>query len=253
MITLTLNVANPAQVIASGYPNLVVAKSSTQTSAGPWGTLVPAIALISTQTLYSFTDVAGSYGDWYVTQFETSGGILSSNSTPQPGYFSDLANTIRDLLGVTTNEVTDSQIQGFSYLPTALARIHGRFVTFDTSIASGGDTSSLCLGALAHLTAALLCPRMTVAVVDSEQFKDYRYQRNRQMDWNQTQQELLVQYEMLISQAAGEVTSLAATFVSGLVLAGPSRSGNDNDGGLVPFTPDPLENPLLPYNPTINP
>lgn len=252
MITLTLNVANPAQVIANGYPNLVVAKSSTQTSAGPWNILVPSIALISTQTAYSFSDVAGGYGDWYVTQFETSVGQLSAYSSPMPGYFSDCTNTIRDLLGVTTNEIADSQIQNFSYFPTALATIHQRFSAFDTTIAAGGDSANACLGALAHLTAALLCPRMTVVLMDMEQFKDYRYQRNRQMDWAQTQQELMNRYEALISQAANETAANAAVYINPLALAGPTRSGIDTNGGLVPFMPDAIENPLIPYNPTIN-
>lgn len=253
MITLTLNAANNTALMQAGFVSIQVAKSSTQTAAGPYSALGPTIPLVSGQTSYTFIDPAGVDGDWYVTQYILSGGTISSPSAPQPGYLSPVCNQIRDLLGVTTNEVTDSQIQEYAYLPTGLARVRGRLSGFDALVAVGGDAAMLCLGALAHFTAALLCPRMTVVVVDSEQFKDYRYQRNRQMDWNQTQQELFAQYEILISQAAGEIVSYAPTFVTGLVLAGPSRSGNDNDGGLVPFTPDPMENPLLPYNPMVNP
>jgi hypothetical protein len=97
----------------------------------------------------------------------------------------------------------------------------------------GGDTAAHALGALASLTAALLCPRMTVMVVDMEQFKDYRYQRNRQMDWTATQSELLAQYELFISQAAGESAASALALMAGVALAGPTRAGYDTSGGLV--------------------
>lgn len=241
MITLTANVPSPDQIIAAGFTQVRLMKSGNGTSTGTFAAVTGASdALVSGTTSYTLTDALGGYGDWYATQYTNAGATtVSSLGTAQPGYLSDLCGTIRDLLGVTTIEVTDAQIQGFAYLPAALARVRARFPGFDPAIGAGGDTGTLCLGALAHLTAALLCPRMTVAVVDSEQFKDYRYQRNRQMDWSATQNALFAEYEILISAAAGETSSNPAMYPVATLLAGPTTSGADTSGGLVP-----LVNPL---------
>ncbi len=233
MITLNVTVPSAAAIIAASYTEVQLLKSSTQTAAGPYVAIAgTATVLVVNQTSYTLVDPLGGWGDWYQTNY-TNGTLNSTSSPSQPGYLSDLCNTIRDLLGVTTNEVTDTQVQGFSYLPTALARIRQRFKMFDTTVAAATDAGALCLGALAHLVAALLCPRMTVAVVDSEQFDKYRYQRNRQMDWSQTQQELLTQYENLISMAAGELSSVTTLYIPGVVMAGPSRAGYDTSAGLI--------------------
>lgn len=261
MITLTINVPAISQVLAAGFDHIQVLKSSNQTAAGPYTAQTPTIPLAANTTSYSFVDAAGGYGDWYETEYLASG-TPSTPSAPQPGYLSDLLATVRDLLGVTTVEVSDSQIQGFAFLPTALSRVRGRLastygvsaVTFDGVVAAGGDGQAAALGALAHLTAALLCPRMTVMVVDSEQFDKYKYQRNRQMDWSQTQQQLLAQYELLISKAAGETQAVGApTGVTPLVVAGPTSSGKTPSGALTPAnaSDDPFENPLVPYSQSI--
>lgn len=237
MITLTLSVPNAAQAITAGYDSLQVLSSIAE--SGTYVALTPTIALANNTTSYTFTDFNGSNATWYKTQFlASSTQQTSSQSDPQPGYLTDLCNTVRDLLGVTTNEVSDSQIQGFSYLPTATAQVRARLnsagATLDSLIAGGGDLMSLALGALAYYTAALLCPRMTVMVVDSEQMKDYKYQRNRQMDWTATQGQLLVQYEVYVSQAAQEYSaSTNVMALSGLLLSGPTRAGFDTSGGLI--------------------
>ncbi len=242
MITLTISNPTNDALIAAGFTGIRVSKSTTGTNAGPWQVLGPDITLVLAQTSYYFIDPAGKDGDWYINQFIYTGGQLSSPSSPQPGYLSPVCSQVRDLLGVSTGEVTDSQIQEYAYLPSALARIRQRFSAFDATVSAGGDTAMLCLGALAHLTAAFLCPRMTVAVVDSEQFKDYRYQRNRQMDWSQTQQLLLAQYEILISEAASETSSVLTLYPTPVIMAGPTSAGLDTSGGLIP-----LENDVLPY------
>jgi len=240
MITLTISVPNVAQVLAAGFTELQLTKSaSQQQNANDYASVAGATAaLVSGTTSYTLTDVNGSPGDWYAVFYTQAGGANpSAPGASMPGYLSDLCATVRDLLGVTTNEVSDSQIQGFSYLPSALARVRTRLASnslvFDTLVAAGGDASAHALAALAHLTAALLCPRMTVMVVDMEVFKDYRYQRNRQMDWTATQTELLAQYEMYISQAAGESAASALALMTGVALAGPTRGGYDTSGGLV--------------------
>jgi hypothetical protein len=239
MITLTISVPNVAQVLGAGFTELQLQKSANQQQSGSYSDVAGAIvALASNVTSYSLTDVLGNPGDWYVVIYTQAGGVNPSGpGAAMPGYLSDLCNTVRDLLGVTTNEVSDAQIQGFAYLPSALARVRTRLtsnsLTFDTLVASSGDAGAHALAALASLTAALLCPRMTVMVVDSEVFKDYRYQRNRQMDWTATQSELLAQYEMFISQAAGESAASALALMTGVALAGPTRAGYDTSGGLI--------------------
>lgn len=240
MITLTISVPNVTQVLAAGFTQLQLQKSASQRqNAGDYANVAGAVAaLVSGTTSYSVTDVNGAAGDWYVVLYTQAGGANpSAPGVAMPGYLSDLCATVRDLLGVTTNEVSDSQIQGFSYLPVALARVRARLASdalvFDTLVAAGGDASAHALAALASLTAALLCPRMTVMVVDSEVFKDYRYQRNRQMDWTATQTELLDQYEMFISLAAGESAATALALMTGVALAGPTRAGYDTSGGLI--------------------
>ena len=239
MITLTISVPNVAQVLAAGFTELQLQKSANQQQSGSYSTVAGAVAaLASNTTSYALTDPAGNPGDWYVVVYtQAAGANPSGPGAAMPGYLSDLCNTVRDLLGVTTNEVSDSQIQGFSYLPVALARVRARLssdaATFDTLVAGGGDTSAHALAALAYLTAALLCPRMTVMVVDSEQFKDYKYQRNRQMDWTATQTELLAQYEVFVSLAAGENAATALALMTGVALAGPTRGGYDTSGGLI--------------------
>lgn len=239
MLTLTISVPNVAQVLAAGFTEVQLQKSGNQQQSGSYSAVAGAMtALVSNTTSYLLTDVNGTSADWYAVIYTQAGGANpSALGAPMPGYLSDLCTTVRDLLGVTTNEVSDAQIQGFSYLPVALARVRARLqsdaATFDTLVASGGDTSAHALAALAYLTAALLCPRMTVMVVDSEQFVAYRYQRNRQMDWNATQQELLGQYEIFISLAAGESAASALALMTGVALAGPTRDGYDTSGGLI--------------------
>ena len=250
MITLTISVPNVAQVLAAGFTEVQLQKSANQQQSGSYSAVAGAVtALASNTTSYALTDVLGNPGDWYVVVYTQAGGANPSGpGAPMPGYLSDLCATVRDLLGVTTNEVSDSQIQGFAYLPSALARARTRILsaasaapagspassmTFDSLVAGGGDTSAHALAALANLTAALLCPRMTVMVVDSEQFKDYKYQRNRQMDWTATQTELIGQYEIFISQAAGESAASALALMTGVALAGPTRGGYDTSGGLI--------------------
>lgn len=239
MITLTISVPNVAAVLAAGFTELQLQKSASQQQSGTYSNVAGAVAALVVGTMsYTLVDVLGGPGDWYAVVYTQAGGANpSAPGAPMPGYLSDLCNTVRDLLGVTTNEVADSQIQGFSYLPSAQARVRARLlsdtVTFDTLVAAGGDTSAHALASLAYLTAALLCPRMTVMVVDSEQLKDYKYQRNRQMDWSQTQSELLAQYEVFISHAAGESAATALALMTGVALAGPTRAGYDTSGGLI--------------------
>lgn len=241
MITLTISVPNPSAILAAGFTTLQLQKSGTQTASGTYSAVAGAsVALSGSVTSYALVDPAGTPADWYETVYtsQPGGGTSSSPSAPQPGYLSDLCATVRDLLGVTTNEVSDQQIQGFAYLPAAQSAVRARLTSagasLDAVIAAGGDLASLALGALAYYTAALLCPRMTVMVVDSEQFKDYKYQRNRQMDWTATQQILLAQYEQYVSQAAQEVSG-SATVVAlpALLLSGPTRAGYDTSGGLI--------------------
>jgi hypothetical protein len=217
MITLTISVPNVAQVLGAGFTELQLQKSANQQQSGSYSDVAGAIvALASNVTSYSLTDVLGNPGDWYVVIYTQAGGVNPSG----PGA-----------------AMSDAQIQGFAYLPSALARVRTRLtsnsLTFDTLVASSGDAGAHALAALASLTAALLCPRMTVMVVDSEVFKDYRYQRNRQMDWTATQSELLAQYEMFISQAAGESAASALALMTGVALAGPTRAGYDTSGGLI--------------------
>lgn len=240
MITLTINVPNVTQALAAGYTQLQLTKSASQRqNGGDYANVAGAsAALVSGTTSYTLTDINGVAGDWYAVVYTQAGGASPSAPGPSmPGYLSDLCATVRDVLGVTVNEVSDSQIQGFSYLPVALARLRARLmsdgVTFDALVAAGGDGAAHALAALAYLTGALLCPRMTVMVVDSEQFKDYKYQRNRQMDWTATQQQLMEQYEMYASLAAGESATTALSFLPGVALAGPTRGGYDVSGGLV--------------------
>lgn len=240
MITLTISVPNVTQVLAAGYTQVQLKKSASQRQNGnDYANVAGATAtLVNGTTSYTLTDVSGAAGDWYVVVYtQAAGANPSAPGAAMPGYLSDLCATVRDALGVTTNEVSDSQIQGFSYLPVALARLRVRLtsdtVTFDAVVAAGGDGAAYALAALAYLTGALLCPRMTVMVVDMEVFKDYRYQRNRQMDWTATQQQLMEQYEMYASLAAGESATTALALMPGALLAGPTRGGYDVSGGLV--------------------
>ncbi len=260
MVTLSLAVPNIQQVLAAGFDNIQVLKSTSQTSAGPYTPLSALLPLQQNVTSYTYTDFYGGYGDWYETKFYVSTSqVTSGPSAPQPAYLSDLCNAVRDLLGVTTTEVADSQIQGFSFLGSALARIHDRLPTFDTLLAAGGDAANLCLAALSHFTAALLCPRMTVQVLDSIQIKDYREQRNRQLDWSQTQAELMAKYELYISLAAQESVTDTSVYISPMALAGPTRAGYDTSGGLIAVDSvtqdalDSLENPFLPYEGNTDP
>lgn len=245
MITVTVTVPSPAQVIAQGFTQLQLEKSSNQTATGTYAAVGSPVSLDPAITNYTLVDVSGSYTDWYVTVY-LSGAGASNPSAPQPGYLSDLLSQTRDLLGVSTNEVTDTQMQGFGYFPAALARCRQRLATFDTLITAGGDSAALCFNALASLLASLLCQRMKLNVMDSEVFKDYRYIRNKALDWDETRKALLEQYELAISQAAGENGAFAATYLAPVKMAGPTTGGTDNSG-LVPINPDPFETPLVPY------
>jgi hypothetical protein len=241
VISLSIAVPNNDQIMQSGYTLIRVSKSSTGTNAGPYSTVSPDITMVLGTSAYTFLDMAGVNGDWYLYQF-VNGSTLSSASDPQPAYLPLICVAIRDLLGVTTVEAPDSIVQEYSFLPNALARVRQRVATFDTIIHAGGDNAALGLAALAHLVASLLCPRMALQVMELEQFKDYRYQRNRQMDWEAHQAGLLTTYEVLISQAASETPLNTALYPSPVLLAGPTSSGTDTSGGLIQ-----LENDLLPY------
>lgn len=255
MITFTISVPNVAQVLGAGFANVQLTKSANQQQSGSYANVAGAsAALVSNTTSYTVTDVSGGSGDWYAVVYTQAGGTNpSAPGTPMPGYLTDLCNTIRDLLGVSTVELTDTQIQGFAYLPTALGRIRQRLasdgLTFDTLIATGGDAGALALGALAHLTGALLVPRMSVVVLDGEKLKDYSYQRQRKMDWNQTLDQLQAQYELLISQAAAELATSAAVTAAlpGVLLGGPTSGGYDTTAGLTGLRwPGQLEDPYPP-------
>lgn len=238
MITLSLTVPSADAILAAGFNQIIVLRSANQTPTGVFAAVGNPVAVQSGVSSYTFIDAAGGWGDWYETQYAASGGGTPSKASgPQPGYLSDLCGAARDLIGVTIANVTDAQIQGFGLLPSALARVRTRLATFDALIASGGDPASLCLSALAHLVAALLCPRMTSAVFDMEIFKDYRYQRNRSLDWTATAATLMDEYETLISQAAGEsvYNSLIDTAI---LMGGPTAGARDVSGGLVPFYPE---------------
>jgi hypothetical protein len=238
MITLTLNVPSIAAVLAANYNTLRVSKSNTQTPSGPYTAVAPDIALVAGQAAYTFVDPVGNFGDWYETQFVIMpAGTTSSASAPQPGYLSDVLVAVRDKLGVTVTDVPDATIQQFNYLPAALAKIRVQLPTFDALVAAGGDTSNLCLQALICLTAARLCPRLKGVIMDMEIFKDYRYQRNRQLDWDAAAVTLLAEYDEAISQASGETATLDHLDVPGVLLAGPTRGGKDTSGGLEPFYP----------------
>lgn len=241
MITLTLSVPNITQVLAAGYTTLELTKSASQQQYGnDYAPIAGASVALSTGvTSYSLTDISGSPGDWYAALYLQAGGTNpSAPGSPMPGYLSDLCNATRDLLGVTTAEVSDTQVQGYAYLPTALAHVRQRLSTFDSVVAAGGDLGSLALGALAHYVAYLLCQRMKTIVVDMEQFKDYRYQRNRIMDWDATAQSLLERFEVMVSQAAQETPDDVNVMEDGaFILSGPTRGGQDTSGGLVPMDP----------------
>lgn len=240
MITLTVNVPNIAQVLAAGFTHVQLLKSSTQTAAGPY-TLVSGSAtpLVANQTAYSIIDAAGDYGDWYESQLlNQPAGTTSSPSFPEPGYLTDLCIGARDLLGITTAEVADSQITGFAVLPVALTACRSRLATFDTVIAGGGDLGAAALGALTYYVAALLTNRLALAVMEQEKFRDYSYVRNRQLNWDATREALMEQYEVLISRASGEMTATALnSMVPGLELAGPTSGNFDTSGGLASFNP----------------
>ncbi len=255
MITLTITVPTPQQVIAANYVALQLLKSATGQQYGSYANVTGAsVALDPTgaTTSYQLTDINGGVGDWYEVVYTQAGGSNpSAPGAPMPGYLSDLCTTVRDLLGVTTNEVADSQLQGYVYLPMALATCRERLASsgvfvggdptsgpvFDVVVGAGGDASAYALAALAHLLAARVCERMKVQVPDTEQLDKYRIQRNRIMDWSQTATELLAVYEEMISRAAGyliENTQLVATLLAkSTSLAGPTRAGYDTTGGLI--------------------
>lgn len=247
MITLTIANPNNDALMTAGFTLIRVNKSTSGTAAGPFSALTPDITLLTGVTSYLYLDPLGNPGDWYTTQFVSGGNTLSSATAPEPAYLSDLCNAIRDALGVSPNEISDATIQGMAYLPAAFGRIRLRLPTFDALVTAGGDPAALCLSALTHLTAYLLCQRLKTQVMDREQFKDYQYQRNKQMDWDATAAALLATYEMAISQAAGDNANTVSMYVSPMGLAGPSRAGLDNSG-LISIYPDPLENPLFPYS-----
>ncbi len=255
MNTLTLTVAAPAAIYAAGYTQLIVQKSSTQTAAGPYANTGSPIALDPTgvQTTYTFVDMQGSPADWYETTYYNPTTVqYSSPSAPEPGYLSDLCNNVRYLLGVDTTTLPDATVQGLAFLPAALAHTRQRISTFDTVVATGGNLAQLALAALAHYTAALLCPAMTVLIPDMLQFDKWRLQRNRQLDWTRTQQNLLTEYELLVSQANGELATTAAELAfilpQAVVMAGPTRGGIDTSGGLFPVVlPPDLSSGQPPY------
>ena len=271
MITLTISVPAVQQVVAAGYVNLQLQKSATGQEYGTYANVGGAVAALDGSgvvTSYSLTDVSGGVGDWYEVVYTQAGGSNpSAPGQPMPGYLSDLCNTTRDLLGVSTNEITDAQLQGFSFLPVALATCRERMASsgvflggaptsgpvFDVVVGSGGDASAYALGALAHLLASRLCERMKIQVADSEQLALYRIQRNRIMDWSQIATELMALYEELISRAIGstvENTQLVATLLAASVgLTGPTRGGYDTSGGLITVndgTTGISGNPVLP-------
>lgn len=257
MITFNAQPATLAQLLAANYTTVQLTKSGNQTASGNYSAVVGASATLAASTSsYPLTDVAGTPADWYEIVYTQAGGANPSASVPLPGYASDLCQQVRLLLGVDSTVLSDTTVQGSAFLPAALAHVRQRISALDTILASGlatgNDLATLALSALAHFTAALLCPAMTVLVPDMLQFDKWRVQRNRQLDWSATQQNLLANYELLISQANGEIAinnaNLAAILPSAVVLAGPTRSGRNVSGGLFPLvTPPDLANPQPPY------
>jgi len=270
-MTLTISVPSVVQVVAAGYVNLQLQKSATGQQYGSYANVVGVSVPLDGSgaiTSYALTDVLGGVGDWYAVVYTQVGGVNpSAPGQPMPGYLSDLCNAARDLVGVSTNEVTDAQLQNFGYLPMALATCRDRMASsgvftggaptsgpvFDVVVGAGGDASAYALAALAHLLASRLCERMKVQVPDNEQLALYRIQRNRIMDWSQTATELLADYEELISRAVGsavENTQLVATLLAASVgLTGPTRGGYDTSGGLITVndgTTGISGNPVLP-------
>jgi hypothetical protein len=237
MITLTLNVPAVATILAAGFTEIVVLKSSNQTAGGAYSQVGSPVALVAGQTSYSFTDPAGDYPDWYRTQYSNGASLTSSASGALPGYFSDAAQAIRDKLGVTTLDVPDTVIQQFGALPAGLAKIRAQLPTFDTLVAGGGDGQALCLQALICLVASGLCSRLKGVVMDSEYFKDYRYIRNKALDWDAAAEALLAEYDEALSLASGESATADHADVPGMLLGGPTRGGFDTSGGLEPFYP----------------
>jgi hypothetical protein len=236
MNILTLSAPQVNILLAAGFTSVRVFKSDTKTPTGPWSALTPDVALVADTTSYSFADAAGVVGDWYRTQYLLPPATLSSPSAPEPSYLSDLFAGVRDLLGVTSAELSDAQLLGFAFLPAAFAEVRKRLATFDTVLAAGGDAGAACLSALTYLLASLAASRMASSVMDSERFGQYMYTRHKALDWTKTQENLRCQYETLISQAAGEDVN-SGVMVPGMVLAGPTRGGYDTTGGLVPFNP----------------
>lgn len=248
MITLTLSVPDNDAIMGAGFIKIRGKRHSGGASA-PAVTTVPDITLVAGQLAYTLVDPMGAPTDWFGSVYVDGGGSESSESAPQPGYLSDLMAAAMDLLGMTPDQVSNAQLQGLGYLPTAYAKARERCPTFDTLVAAGGDAAQLCLGALANLLAALLCDRAKVWVVDSETFKDYKYQRNKVMDWDDTRDNLLDRYNELIGIAQGESATADSVYVPPMGLSGPTRAGLDTSAGLVPLQDGSgIENPLTPYS-----
>lgn len=251
MITLTISVPDNNAILAAGLAKIRGKRHPSMPTA-PGVSVVPDILLVQNQTSYTLVDAQGAYTDWYGTVYVDGGGNESVESAAQPAYLSDLSNTIRKLLGVTTVELADADLQGFTYLPAAFGVCRQRLSTFDAVVAAGGDLSAKALAAVANLTASMLCDAMKVLVVDAEQIKDYRYQRNRAMDWDATRDSFMKNYQRLIGQAAGDDVT-TGVYVSPLKLAGPTRAGYDTTGGLVAVdgSNGAFANPLNPYDPNL--
>ncbi len=255
MNVVNLNAPYVAQAIAAGYDHLQVLSATSE--GGTYAALGAAMPLVAGVTLYPYVDFAGTDATWYQSEFINTGngGVPAPavQSEPQPGYLAALCNNVRGLLGVDSTTLPDATVQGRAFFHAALSHVRQRIATFDAILVGGAvDTARLAMAALDHYTAALLCPAMTVLIPDMLQFDKWRLQRNRQLDWSQTQQNLLAQYEVLVSQANGEfattVAELAFILPQAVVMAGPTRGGIDTSGGLLPVVlPPDLSSGQPPY------
>ena len=126
-------------------------------------------------------------------------------------------DSIRDVLGLSSTDLTSTTIERTPFLPTAEAEVKA-IVTGYAAITTGDNLTHL-YGAIIYRTAALLCDRQANMQRSGERLGDYAAGT---IDWAKRKADCLAEYQSHL----GSITTQAAPAVTLLTLGGVSRAVN---------------------------
>ncbi len=130
-------------------------------------------------------------------------------------------DAIRDLLGVTTNEVSDAIIIELPFLPMAEAEVKQAITNYAAIKTEAGDDYTRLVTAVCALTAVQFCPRLETWYNDQLAVGNFKV--GSAINWRKKAEDIL---SIACRAMDGISTRTTRTYRTLMYLAGPARSGS---------------------------